>query len=252
MGMAISIFGMGYVGAVTAACLAARGHHVCDINPNPLKIEALQAGRSPIVEAKMEELVTAASKSGLLTATSDPEQAIQESKSRLFRSARPANGTAPLIFLTFERCATILGCLKKKRGFHWVVLRGTVLPGTTNGVVVPILAEVGGKRPGVDFGVCFNPEFLREGSAVTDFFEPPMTVLGVEDSSTAVVIRELYSWAPGTMFETSISNAEMVKYACNAFHALKVTFGNEIATICNELGVDAHPVMNIFKSDRQA
>lgn len=250
MELSVSIFGLGYVGAVTAACLAHRGHPVWGVDPNPIKVEALQHGRTPIVEAEVERLIGQAHAAGRIFATCDPAEAVRHTDISFISVGTPSQRNGRLDLTHVQNvCREIGGELRSKTGYHWIVLRSTVLPGTTETVVIPLLEQSSGKRAGVDFGVCFNPEFLREGSAVKDFFHPPFTVIGTRHSRHLSRLKEIYSWVPGTIFETDPASAEMVKYVCNAYHALKVSFANEIGALCGELRLDTDAVMNIFKSD---
>ena len=246
----ISIFGLGYVGSVTAACLAAKGHRVLGVDSNSSKVEMLDAGRSPILEPQLDELVGKAKQSGLLSATTDVCRAISETDISFISVGTPSLRNGKLDLNAIERvCEQIGEALAKKRGFHSIVVRSTVLPGTTSSFVIPILERTSGKVAGRDFAVCFNPEFLREGTAVTDFFQPTITVLGSDHPETLHEVQEIYTWVPGKLFLTTTCNAEMVKYVCNAFHALKVAFANEVGTICNAAGVDAAKVTEIYTSD---
>src|SRR5437870_5889082 len=246
----ISIFGLGYVGAVTSACLASRGHRIIGVDPNASKVEHIQAGMSPIVEAGVQEMIEAAKNAGLISATGDATAAVMSSDISFISVGTPSqrNGKLDLSYVR-KVCTDIGHSLRQKDSFHWIVLRSTVLPGTTESVITPALEAASGKKAGRDFLVCFNPEFLREGTAVADFFNPPFTVIGTDDPILAAPIHELYSFLSAQMWETSIQAAEMIKYSCNAFHALKVAFANEMGTICNSLGVDAGIVADIFKSD---
>lgn len=246
----VSIFGLGYVGSVTAACLAAKGHRIIGIDTDKEKVATLDAGHTPILEPQVEELVIQAKQNGILRATTNVDEAISNTDISFISVGTPSlrNGKLDLAAIN-KVCAEIGAVLARKNGFHTVVIRSTILPGTTNSVIIPILEAESGKRAGKDFAVCFNPEFLREGTAVADFFNPTMTVLGSDHSQTLDVIHQLYLWAPGKIFTTSAVNAEMVKYVCNAFHALKVSFANEVGTLCNHLGVDPAEVMEIFASD---
>jgi len=246
----ISILGLGYVGATTAACLASRGHKIIGVDPNPLKVERIQAGMSPIVEKGVPELMAEASKRGLLSATVDSAAAIAESEISFISVGTPSqrNGKLDLSHIRHV-CADIGRALRNKKKFHWVVVRSTVLPGTTEEVVVPAIEAESGKKAGRDFLVCFNPEFLREGSAVADFHKPPFTIIGTSDPAQAAPVRQLYEFLDAPLYETPFAAAEMIKYACNAFHAVKVAFANEIGTLCREGGVDPMTVAEIFKSD---
>lgn len=246
----ISIFGLGYVGSVTAACLVARGNKVVGVDANPDKVAMMETGRGPILEPQLDELVFQGKKNGLLSATTDVHDAIAETEMSFISVGTPSLRNGKLDLRSIEHvCEQIGEALAAKNAFHLVVVRSTVLPGTTVSVVTPILERASGKRAGKDFSVCFNPEFLREGTAVEDFFHPTMTVIGSEHPETLEPIKELYAWAPGQFFITSTSNAEMVKYVCNAFHALKIAFANEIGTLCHAAGVDPVKVTEIYTSD---
>jgi GDP-mannose 6-dehydrogenase len=246
----ISILGLGYVGATTAACLASRGRKVIGVDPNPLKVERIEAGMSPIVETGVQEMMTAARRDGLISATQDSAAAIAASDITFISVGTPSQRNGKLD-LTHVRnvCSDIGKALRQKHSYHWIVVRSTVLPGTTEHVVVPALEEASGKKAGRDFHVCFNPEFLREGSAVADFANPPFTIIGTDDPARTEPIRELYAFLSAPLHETPYAAAEMIKYACNAFHALKVAFANEIGTLCRDSGIDPRTVADIFKSD---
>jgi GDP-mannose 6-dehydrogenase len=248
----VSIFGLGYVGSVTAACFAQKGHEVVGVDINSEKVALLDSGRSPIVEAGMDELAESGNRACRLHATSDLESAVLRSEISLICVGTPSQRNGKLDLSHVERvCCEIGEVLARKAEFHWIVLRSTVLPGTTESVVVPILEKTSEKRAGTDFGVCFYPEFLREGSAIADFFEPPYTVVGTKHRDRLQPIRDLYEGLPGQVFETDIASAEMVKYASNSFHAVKVGFANELGTLCKSFGVNTQAVMEIFTSDTQ-
>jgi GDP-mannose 6-dehydrogenase len=250
MSASISVFGLGYVGTVTATCLAHRGHNVIGVDLNPTKVEAMQAGRSPIVEPGVGDLIQESHLAGRLHATSDAESAVLNSEISFLCVGTPSLRNGKLDLGHIEPvCREIAQVLKKKNGFHLIVLRSTVLPGTAETIVVPALEKSSGKKLGQDFGVCVNPEFMREGTAVADFLEPAMTVIGAADSKHSGVLREIYKWAPGRIFETSFRSAEMVKYVCNGWHAVKVSFANEVGTLAKELGVDAEALVEIFTAD---
>jgi GDP-mannose 6-dehydrogenase len=246
----VSVFGLGYVGSVTAACLASQGHSVLGVDLNPTKVKQMQAGESPIVEPGMAELMTECHSHAQLDATTDGAAAVLATDISLLCVGTPSlrNGKLDLGHLK-PVCTSIGQSLKKKNSFHLIVLRSTVLPGTAESLVIPVLEEGSGKRFGEDFGVCVNPEFMREGSAVVDFLHPSITVVGAADPKHGAQLRELYAWAPGRVFETSFRSAEMVKYVSNAWHALKVAFANEAGSMAKELGVDAESLFEIFCAD---
>lgn len=250
MSRKVSIFGLGYVGTVTAACLASKGNHVTGVDLSAGKVEALAAGRSPIVEPGVTELVTESHNGGRLCATTDSKHAVLQTDISFLCVGTPSmrNGKLDLGHIG-PVCQEIGEALRQKSTFHLVVLRSTVLPGTAETIVVPTLEEASGKKVGKDFGVCVNPEFMREGTAVADFLEPAITIIGSSDSNHSHVLRDLYSWVPGRVFETSFRSAEMVKYICNAWHAVKVSFANEVGTLAKSLGVDAEAVVEIFSAD---
>jgi GDP-mannose 6-dehydrogenase len=248
--LSVSIFGLGYVGSVSAACFAAMGHRVVGVDVNPAKVEMIENGRSPIIEAGMAELIEEGHRSDRLHATADSAEAVLNSDVSFICVGTPSlrNGKLDLRYL--EKVAGEIGtALKSKRPGHTVIVRSTVLPGTTESILVPILEQASGHKAGPHFDVVYNPEFMREGSAVADFHQPPQTVLGSADPSHLNHARELYKSTPAPLFETAIAVAEMVKYASNAFHAAKVTFANEIGTLAKNLNVDAQAVTNIFTSD---
>jgi GDP-mannose 6-dehydrogenase len=246
----ISVFGLGYVGSVTAVCLAHKGNRVIGVDVNPAKVKMLDSGRSPIIEHRMDELVAEGHQACRLHATTDAGSSVRESDLSFACVGTPSQRNGKLDLTHIEHvCREIGQGLARKESFHWIVLRSTVLPGTTNSVVIPTLERASGKRAGVDFAVCYNPEFMREGSAVADFFQPPYTILGAEDPSQLVPLREIYDWVPGKVYEVSLVVAEMVKYVSNAFHALKVSFVNEVGTLSKQLGVDTQAVTEIFTSD---
>jgi GDP-mannose 6-dehydrogenase len=246
----ISIFGLGYVGSVMATCLAHKGYRVIGVDLNPQKVERLESGHSPVLEAGLEEMAAENRRACRLHATTDAHSAVASSNISFICVGTPSLRNGCLDLNALERvCREIGQALRQKDSFHTVVVRSTVLPGTTESIVIPTLEASSGKTSGRDFTVCFNPEFLREGCAVTDFHNPPFTVLGAANSDHLFVVRQIFEWLPGTVFETSLSAAEMVKYVCNAFHALKVSFANEIGTLCKHWDVDAELVMKIFASD---
>ena len=250
--MSVSIFGLGYVGSVMAACLASRGHRVVGVDTNAAKVEVLNSGDSPIVEAQVQDFIREATRQKKLRGTTDVRAAVLDSKISFICVGTPSLPNGKLSLDAIERVCTQIGeALREKTERHTVVLRSTVLPGTTESVVIPALEKASGKRAGIDFGVCVNPEFLREATAVQDFFEPSITVVGARRPEDAAPVMELYKGLPGAVFQTTIPTAEMVKYMCNAFHAVKVGFANEMASFGRELGVDVAAVTEIFCADKK-
>jgi GDP-mannose 6-dehydrogenase len=246
----VSVFGLGYVGAVTAACLANRGCQVIGVDVSPRKVETLEAGRAPVLEPGLERLTAEGRSSGHLRATTHTEFAVNETEISFICVGTPSMHNGRLDLTSVEHsCREIGQALRNKKGFHWVVIRSTVLPGTARSLVIPTLEAASGKREGVDFAVCNNPEFTREGCAVADYMNPEMTVMGANTPAHLAAVREVYQEFPGRMFETQLSVAEMVKYTCNAFHALKIAFANEIGTLCSQLDVNIPQMMDVFTSD---
>ena len=248
--LCISIFGMGYVGCVSGACLASLGHRITGVEPNKSKADLINSGRSPIVETGLDCLIEAGVREGRYRATDDWRQAVAETDMAFVCVGTPSrsNGSIDLRFVK-RVCEQIGQALREKEGWFTVVIRSTVLPGTVDGVLVPVLEEHSGKKAGAEFGVCMNPEFLREGTSVHDFHNPPKTVIGELNPKSGEALVALYGALPGPMIRTSIRVAEMVKYVDNTFHALKVTFANEIGNLCKELKMDSHQVMDIFCKD---
>jgi GDP-mannose 6-dehydrogenase len=246
----ISIFGLGYVGAVSAACLAKDGHIVAGVDTSDIKIQLINSGKSPIIEKDIDVLVASAVKSRRLTAGSDARKAVLETDVSMVCVGTPSRSNGSLD-LTYVRnvCEDIGIALREKSKFHIVVIRSTMLPGSMRDAVIPVLEECSGKSAGRDFGVCNNPEFLREGTAVHDYYNPPKIVIGETDEKSGDILAVLYADLDAPVLRTDIETAEMVKYVDNVWHALKVGFANEIGNICKALGIDGHKVMDIFCQD---
>jgi GDP-mannose 6-dehydrogenase len=250
--MRISVFGLGYVGCVSAACLAARGNEVVGVDVNPTKIDLITRGQAPVVEERIGELTSQVVASGALRATTDVAEAIAATEVSLVCVGTPSAPNGSLSTAYLERVAEQIGdALVGVTRRHTVVFRSTMLPGTCLELLVPILEKASGKTAGVDFGVAVNPEFLREGSSVRDFFAPPKTVIGELDPASGDAVAALYEGLPGEVFRVPIPVAEITKYADNSFHALKVGFANELGSICAAVGVDSHAVMDVFLADRK-
>jgi GDP-mannose 6-dehydrogenase len=248
--MTLSVFGLGYVGCVSAACMAKEGHIVIGVDVNAGKVEMINTGTSPIVEAGLGELLSEVVQSNRLSATTDAASAVRDSDVSLVCVGTPSNQNGSLDLSYVVRvCEEIGAALKDKSERHVIVMRSTMLPGTIENVVIPALEKSSGKQAGKDFGVCINPEFLREGSSLKDFYAPPFTLIGSDDEETASILRAIYTSIDAPLFVTPVKTAEMVKYVCNCFHALKVGFANEIGNICKTLGIDSHEVMEIFCQD---
>ncbi len=250
VGARISIMGMGYVGAVSSACFCSLGHSVIGIDPDASKTVVLNEGRSPIVESGLEDLLYEARREKSFFATRYVHEALLETDVTLVSVGTPSDASGACDLTYLKQATEQLGkAIAAKDSYHVVVYRSTVPPTTTREIMIPILERVSGKRCGVDFGVAFNPEFLRESTAVDDFYHPPKTVIGAVDSASARVVQRLYSGVEGEVISTSLESAEFVKYVDNTWHALKVSFGNEIGRLCKAVGVDSHDVMDIFLAD---
>jgi len=246
----VSVFGLGYVGCVSAACLASRGHRVIGVDVNPDKIDALRQGRSPVVEERIGDLTAEVVGAGNLTVTTDSASAVQNTDLSLVCVGTPSAHGGGLSTAFLEQVSDEIGAaLALKNSWHVVVYRSTMVPGTCENLLIPRLESASGKRAGVDFGVCVNPEFLREGTSVRDFLDPPKTVVGATDLHSGEIVLNLYEGLPGRQFQVPIRVAEMTKYVDNSFHALKVGFANEIGAICSSLTLDSHAVMDIFMAD---
>jgi GDP-mannose 6-dehydrogenase len=248
----ISVFGLGYVGAVSAGCLAADGHEVVGVDPFPTKVDLINRGQSPIIEAQINEIIAKNVKSGRLRATQDHVQTIHDTELSFICVGTPSqvNGNLDLKFIR-RVCEQIGEALKAKTARHTIVVRSTVLPGSMKKVIIPILEESSGKKAGQDFGICHNPEFLREGTAVKDFNAPPKTVIGEIDQASGDVLASLYQKLDAPLIRTTVEVSEMVKYVDNCWHALKIGFANEIGNVCKSLEIDSHSVMNIFCQDKK-
>lgn len=248
--MRISIFGLGYVGATTGACLAKEGHYVIGVDPQRVKLDLIMGGKSPIVEEGLEELIASGVSSGRLRATTDYRQAVAETDISLICVGTPSlpNGALRLDFV--ERVALEIGqAIRDKGSFHSVVVRSTVLPGTTEGVVTPILERETGGKAGEAFGISMNPEFLREGVSIADYYNPPFTIIGTSTLEEFEKVRSMYGSVQGEFIHCRIATAEAIKYGCNVLHALKITFANEMGIFCKHHGVDAHEVLEILCKD---
>ena len=246
----ISVVGLGYVGAVSTACLSSLGHSVVGVDIDAKKIELIGQGKSPIHEAGLEALLTEGVDAGLISTTTDLVEATRQTDVTFVSVGTPtaADGGCDYSYIEDAAHAMARG-LAQKSDFHVFVMRCSIPPGTTMKVMTPILEEVSGKKLGEDFGVCFNPEFLREAVAIEDFRAPPKTVIGATDTRSANIIGQIYAPVDDKPIFTSVETAEMVKYVDNVWHAAKVCFANEIGRLCKPLGVDSHSVMDVFVQD---
>lgn len=250
--MKIAIVGLGYVGCVSAACLASAGHQVVGVDISPVKVDLINQGRSPIIEKDIDAMLADSVSSGRLSATIDITEAIAKSDISMICVGTPSlsNGSLDLQYIR-NSVAEVAHALRDRNDYHVVAIRSTMLPGTLENVVLPLLEEESGKSVGEDIGLCVNPEFLREGSAIADYQNPPFTLVGAWDERSGAALASVYKGVDGPFIQAEIRVTEMVKYSCNIFHALKVGFANEIGVLCKELTIDSHQVMDIFKQDRE-
>jgi len=248
----ISIFGLGYVGAVSAGCLANDGHEIVGVDPVQTKVDLINSGQSPIIESDIGEIIGATASAGRLRATTDAISAINETELSFVCVGTPSqsNGNLDLTHIR-SVCEHIGKAIKDKFARHTVVIRSTIVPGTMERLVIPTLEASSGKTAGTDFGLCYNPEFLREGSSVKDFYGPPKTVIGELDKSSADLLAALYGKLSAPLIRTNLKTAELVKYVDNSWHALKIGFANEIGNLSKAFGIDSHEVMNIFCQDHK-
>ena len=248
--MKISVFGLGYVGTVSAGCLAASGHTVWGVDVNVDKVASINSGAAPIVEPDIADFIAKAQSQGLLKATASSEEGILNTDVSFVCVGTPSHANGSLDLSHLKRvCEDIGTALQSKKTSHTIVFRSTTLPGTTEEVAIPILEKHSGRTVGKGLSVCYNPEFLREGTSVKDYYHPPKIVIGERNAGEGDVIEEIYAGIKAPTIRTSIKVAEMVKYSDNAFHALKVAYANEIGSMCKSLGIDSHAVMDIFCQD---
>lgn len=249
--MNISIFGLGYVGAVSSACLAEQGHRVIGVDVNDSKIKLINNGNAPIVEAGLEQMIKNGVVGKRLHATNSIEEAVKSSEVSIICVGTPSlmNGNINLSYI-YSVCEEIAHEIRKKESFHSVVIRSTVKPGTLQ-TCGEIIEDISGKKINVDFGMASNPEFLREGTAIHDYFNPPYTIFGCSCTETENQLREIYANIDAPIYSLKPKESEMIKYANNSFHALKITFANEIGNISKELGIDGHVVMDIVTKDKK-
>ncbi len=246
----ISVFGLGYVGCVSAACFARDGFNVIGVDKSQSKVDLVNSGSSTIVEEGVAELVANAVRDGRLQATVDASAAVTATDISLVAVGTPSRANGSIDLGHIEKvCEEIGAVLKTKPRPHTVVIRSTILPGTMESIVIPALERSSGKTVGPELGVAVNPEFLREGSSLKDFYSPPFTLIGTADERVVAQLGEIYRGVEAPLEVVEMRAAEMVKYVCNAFHGLKVSFANEIGTICKHMGIDSHQVMDVFCKD---
>ena len=251
-GFVIGVFGLGYVGAVSAGCLPRLGHQVIGVDISNEKVAAVSGGRSPVVEPALDPLIAEATRQGRLAATLEPDRAVESADIIMVCVATPSHPNGSLNTQFVKTVSEQIGDgLRRRSGYPLVVFRSTLLPGIVEEVMIPLLEQTSGRCAGKDFGVAVNPEFLRQGSAVKDFFEPPLTVIGTKDTRSAEILDQLYVGIPGPHFHTDMQTAAAVKYACNAFHAVKIAFANEIGRFCAGQSIDSYRVMHMLCQDRR-
>ncbi len=250
--MRIAVFGLGYVGSVTGACLAKVGHRVVGVDPNPAKVDLINRGMPPVIERDLPEIMKETVAAGRFRATGDHQAALAASDLALVCVGTPSRPNGSIDLTHVSKVAQQIGAgIRKKKGFFTVGIRSTVLPGSVEEVVIPILEKHSRKKAGTGFGVCMVPEFLREGSSVKDFFDPPKTIIGELNPRSGAKVAALFKFLDAPLVRTRLRVAEMAKYADNSFHALKIVFANEVGNICKEMGIDSHQVMDIFCLDRK-
>lgn len=250
--MKISIFGMGYVGAVSGACFARMGHEVIGVDVNRGKIDLINAGSSPVVEEGLSELMAEAHRAGRISATDDPSEGVRRSEISLISVGTPTGADGVQVLGALDSVVTSIGeALRQKSEPHTVVVRSTVMPHTTEKRIAPSLERASGRHLGTELELSFNPEFLREGAAIKDFFHPPFVVVGGVREASCPQTAALYSGIDAPVFSTTASIAESLKYACNAYHAVKIAFANELGTVMKSAGIDARETMRLFCEERQ-
>ena len=249
--MNISIFGLGYVGCVSIGCLAKNGHHVIGVDVSQVKVDQINAGKATIIEKDIDIIIADQRAKGNIEATTDSKEAILKTDISIIAVGTPSSDKGHLNLDFIFKVAEVAGLgIKEKNSFHIIAIRSTIMPGTCD-KFAGIVEEASGKKRNVDFAIVDNPEFLREGTAVEDYYNPPLTLIGSDNKQAAETVAELYRQLPGEVIVTDLKIAEIMKYVNNTFHALKISFGNEIGNICAEMGIDSHKVMEIFCKDKQ-
>ncbi len=249
--MNISIFGLGYVGCVSIGCLAKNGHHVIGVDVSQVKVDQINAGKATIIEKDIDIIIAEQRAKGNIEATTDSKEAILKTDITIVAVGTPSSDKGHLNLNYIFKVAEVAGlAIKEKKDFHIIAIRSTIMPGTCDKFAA-IVEDASGKKRNVDFAIVDNPEFLREGTAVEDYYNPPLTLIGSDNNSAAETVASLYRQLPGEVIITDLKIAEIMKYVNNTFHALKISFGNEIGNICSEMGIDSHKVMEIFCKDKQ-
>jgi GDP-mannose 6-dehydrogenase len=249
--MNISIFGLGYVGCVSLGCLAKNGHYVTGVDTNPTKINQINSGKATIIEKEVDTIIAEQRSAGHIAATDNVAEAVSGSDISIIAVGTPSTEKGHLNLQFIFKVAENIGeALRNKRSFHIIAIRSTIMPGTCDKVAA-VIEKISGKKRNVDFAIVDNPEFLREGTAVRDYYNPPLTLIGSDNQMAAEKVAELYRQLPAEIIITDLKTAEIMKYINNTYHALKISFGNEVGNICAELGIDSHKVMEIFCKDKQ-
>jgi GDP-mannose 6-dehydrogenase len=249
--MNISIFGLGYVGCVSLGCLAKNGHNVIGVDTNPTKISQINSGKATIIEKEVDTIIAEQRSAGRISATDNVKEAVSRSDVSIIAVGTPSTDKGHLnLQFIFNVAENIGEALKEKPAFHIIAIRSTIMPGTCD-KVASVIEKISGKKRNIDFAVVDNPEFLREGTAVRDYYNPPLTLIGSDNQQAAEKVADLYRQLPAEIVITDLKTAEIMKYVNNTYHALKISFGNEVGNICTELGIDSHKVMDIFCKDKQ-
>ena len=250
--MNIAIFGLGYVGCVSAACLAELGHNVIGVDVDPHKVALVSKGEAPLIEEGLDDLLSSMVSAGRLRATADVDAAVAASDVSLVCVGTPSRANGSLDSTYVERVVAEIGqALSRTTAYHVVAIRSTLLPGLAAAQIAPILEAASGRKLGETLGLCVNPEFLRESTALQDFRSPPFTVIGEHDPRSGDVVAAMYHGVPADVYRLQPDAAAMIKYASNAYHALKVSFANEIGVMCNAIDVNSQSVMDVFAKDTQ-
>jgi GDP-mannose 6-dehydrogenase len=249
--MNISIFGLGYVGCVSLGCLAKNGHNVIGVDTNLTKVEQINSGKATIIEKDIDKIIAEQRSAGRISATTNIQLAVKESDISIIAVGTPSTDKGHLNLQYIFKVADDIGeALKHKNTFHIIAIRSTIMPGTCD-KFADFVERISRKKRNVDFAIVDNPEFLREGTAVQDYYNPPLTLIGSDNRMAAEKVAELYRQLPGEIIIADLKVAEIMKYINNTYHALKISFGNEVGNICSELGIDSHKVMEIFCKDKQ-
>lgn len=249
--MNISIFGLGYVGCVSLGCLAKNGHHVIGVDVNATKINLINSGKPTIIEKDIDQIINEQYERGFIEASNDYNYAIKNTDISIVAVGTPSTPKGHLkLDYIFNVAENFAESLQYKSSFHIIAIRSTILPGTCN-KFADIIESRSNKKRNIDFAIVDNPEFLREGTAVYDYYHPPLTLIGSDNREASEKVAELYKELPAEIIITNLEVAEIMKYVNNTYHALKISFANEIGNICKAININSHEVMDIFCKDHQ-